>query len=165
MSVSIIRYVNGPMVRLPNTFWHPELKLPRASWLPGKYSDTLSDERSCLLESYKTLKQQEEAGQVSESVILQTILSAWALRRSWRMSQDPEISPILAEIPLLAKKYGLSKIWTAAFWDTMVKRVEELFADEAPGAERFRCGRCGRAIWNPLSVKRGLGPICYHKPR
>lgn len=166
MTVSMIRYVNGPMVRLPSTFWHPEIRLPRAAWHPGRsYDEMLTEERSRLLESYRKLKQQEETGQVSESVILQTLLSAWALRRSWRMSQDSQVSPILAEIPALAKKYGLSKIWNAALWDTMVKRVEQLFADEAPGAERFRCGRCGRAIWNPLSVKRGLGPICYHKPR
>lgn len=155
-----------PSIRVPNTFWHPEVTLPRPTWHPGRsYDDMLNDERSRLLESYKALKDQERIGQVSESVVLQTILSAWALKRSYRMSQDPEVSRILAEIPSLAKKYGLSRIWQAGFWHTMARRVEELFADGVPGAERFRCGRCGRAIWNSLSVKRGLGPICFHKPR
>jgi len=153
-------------IRVPNTFWHPEVTLPRPTWHPRRsYDDILDEERSRLLESYKTLKEQEAAGQVSESVVVQTILSAWALKRSHRMSKDPEASRILAEIPSLAKKYGLSRVWQAALWGTMARRVDELYADGVPGAERFRCGRCGRTIRNPLSVKRGLGPICFHKPR
>lgn len=25
------------------------------------------------------------------------------------------------------------------------------------------CGRCGRGLRNPLSVKRGIGPVCWRK--
>lgn len=28
------------------------------------------------------------------------------------------------------------------------------------GAGSYRCSRCGRALWNPTSVRRGIGPWC-----
>jgi len=165
MSVSIIRHVNGPMVRLPKAFWHPELKLPKFHHY-GERLESFDEKCRDFLDAYAKLLTEEESGRVAKSTIFQVVSAAWRLKKDWELRKRPEIESIIkTRIPDLVRKYGVTRIWKAGYLDTFQRRVEEQLDDDTPFDRRYHCGRCGREIWNSLSVKRGLGPICFHKPR
>jgi hypothetical protein len=123
-----------------------------------------------LLENYRELVAQEERGQVAEVIVLNTLFAAWELQRlRFWIRKDPDaslIDEIQATMPMIVKKYGFSKLWRASYESTLQKRVSELLerrGGEAAIKRAYHFGCCGRAIWVPLSVKRGVGPVCWHK--
>jgi hypothetical protein len=128
-------------------------------------NDQITEDERQLFESYfRELEQQEAAGIVQASVVIETILTAWALRnRLYRFRNDPVREKIL-KVEEIAKKYGYSKLWNARMFGTLNSRVQKLEGKEGSLIpKKHHCGCCGRAIWNPLSVKRGIGPVCWHK--
>lgn len=42
-------------------------------------------------------------------------------------------------------------------------KQKELIEREHPAARASRCIRCGRALTNPTSIRRGMGPVCFRK--
>jgi hypothetical protein len=167
MNQGIVQYLNqgpnsGPVIRLPVTFWHPEIQVPKRSavYTQEGATETAGD----FLECYDQLRQEESTGKVSESTILNMVLSAWTLKRHYPNSMPKAIKALFhEEVPELVRKYGCTKLYAGVFWDTMEARLEETLKDLWDGGHEFRCARCGRAIWNPMSVRRGLGPICKDK--
>lgn len=58
----------------------------------------------------------------------------------------------------------------APHFDTLDPPRAAMYRDEAARAERWldahdRCRRCGRALENPESVARHVGPECWSKQR
>jgi hypothetical protein len=148
-------------VEIPGVFWHPSIQIPRGNF----YFDDVTAVETRFLESLGELRLQEETGQVSETVIVNTILAAWQLTRMWDPKRRDEVKNMLeVRVPEIARKYGFTKLWRAHYQFTLQRRVSELLKEGIETIEaRRRCARCGRAIWNKLSVRRGLGPICKDK--
>lgn len=48
------------------------------------------------------------------------------------------------------------------FWEILVSHDKEIPAHVVV-AHRGKCGRCGRKLIDPVSVERGLGPVCAKK--
>ena len=113
---------------------------------------------------HANLKQAEDSGIVPGNIPVETVLAAWSLRRQqWRI-KDPSLKGLILNAGLIARKYGLTKIWTARYHDTLRTRLEKYLAKLPDGLKaRSFCGRCGRPIWNPQSVRQGRGPVCIHK--
>ena len=155
---------NSTMVDISPVFWHPELVLPRLHHY-GDKQESFDEKCKNFLDAYAKLLTEEESGCVAKSTIFQVVSTAWSLKKaSWDLRKRPEIESIIqTQIPDLVRKYGFTRIWKAGYPDTFQRRVEELLDDDTPFDRRYHCGRCGREIWNPLSVKRGIGPICFHK--
>lgn len=128
----------------------------------------LADQRQ-LFESYlRELQRQESTGVVQATAVIETILTAWTLRsKMYHFNRDPEVSELIVKVSNvkdIAKKYGYSSLWNAKMYGTMSSRLLKLQTKEGANFPvKQHCGRCGRAIWNPVSVKRGVGPVCYHK--
>lgn len=140
-----------------------QVKMPER--LYGTTEEAYQELKNSFLSDLAEVRRQEETGIVARIDVVNLILSGWALRRQWRVRQESELFKQVQECRQIARKYGLTKIWDASWHDTLLKRMEEKFSgDYSDLAKTQCCGRCGRAIWNPLSVKRGVGPICYHKP-
>lgn len=139
-----------------------EIELPHDDW----YRNDVATVGRRFLELYEQLRKQEEKGSVSEPLVLNVILAGWELKKHGYY-KDENLRTIMSDqLPALAKKYGFSKLWRAGILWTLKRRLEETVAKHgglAIVAMRLRCARCGRAIWNPLSVKRGKGPICWVK--
>jgi len=150
-------------VRIPARFFNmPEVTFPRAPWqsfIHGRRQN-FDEERQRFLEAYSRLLAEEQTGQVSETVILQTVASAWGLSRRFEIKTDRMLEDQVKSVGEIARKYGLTRIWKAHYYDTFLRRTEDHCHQESSG---YRCARCGREIWNPLSVKRRLGPVCFHK--
>ena len=159
MAFGWIRNV-GKAVELPKLFWHPGLVLPRE----GCYGD-FDENCTRFLDSYAKFLTEEESGRVAKSTIFQVVSAAWRLKKdSWDLRKRPEIESIIkTQIPDLVRKYGVTRLWKAGYPGTFQRRIEEQLDDDTPLEKRYHCGRCGREIWNPLSVRRGLGPVCIHK--
>ena len=155
---------NSTMVDIPRVFFHPELVLPRFHHY-GEKLESFNENCTAFLDAYAKFLTEEESGRVAKSTIFQVVSAAWRLKKdSWDLRKRPEIESIIkTSIPDLVRKYGVTRIWTAGYPDTFQRRIEEQLDDDAPLAGRYHCGRCGREIWNPLSVKRGLGPIYVDK--
>lgn len=111
------------------------------------------------------LRLQQETGKVSRAVIVNTILAAWQLRRMRLLSSfyDDVRNVLEVQVPEIARRYGLTRLWRATYSDMLRRRLEEQLDDDTSLEKRYHCGRCGREIWNELSVGRGLGPVCVHK--
>jgi rubrerythrin len=149
-------------VALPNTFWEPELHIPRND----TWRDAAFDEAYNSLKHYAAVVAQEEGtGIVDRTNIINLLLSAWAIRgQKWKLQKkDPELAQRLAGMREVAKRYGLTKIWDAAYYDTMLRKLNERCTGDMRAERVYCCARCGRAIWNPLSVRRGVGPVCFHR--
>ena len=150
-------------VALPNLFWELDVHVPkRETW-----RDAAFDEAYRSLKYYEQIvSREEQTGIVDRTDIINLLLSAWALRgqKGKVQQKDPELGQRLASMREVAKRYGLTRIWDASYYDTMLTRVNERCSGDMRGQRVYCCARCGRAIWNPTSVKRGVGPVCYHKP-
>ena len=151
------------MVDIPRVFWHTELKLPRIHHY-GDRQASFDEKCNEFLDAYAKLLTEEEAGRVAKSTIFNVVSAAWAVKKDWELYKRPEIESIIkTQIPDLVRKYGVSRLWKAGYAETFARRVEEELGDDTPFDRRFHCGRCGREIWNKLSVNRGYGPVCIHK--
>jgi hypothetical protein len=151
------------MVDISPVFWHPELKLPRY-YRYGDKVPSLDEKCTEFLDAYAKLLAEEESGRVAKSTIFNVVSAAWELKRDWELYRRPEVESIIkTHIPDLVRKYGVSQIWKAGYQSTFQRRIEEQLDDDTPLEKRYHCGRCGREIWNPLSVKRGIGPVCWGK--
>lgn len=140
-----------------------KIVLPQKPW---QMNEQLAQEERKQFESYlQALERQEETGTVESSIVLNTLFAAWTLRRKlWYFNKDPAFKDRILRTREIAKKYGYTKLWDATYYATLQLRFEKL--SERVGEKlttRHQCGRCGREIWNPLSVKRGIGPVCWHK--
>lgn len=139
-----------------------QLELPHEQW----WKNDVGVVTRRFLQVYGDLLIQEERGSVNEAVILNVILVGWELKKHG-YQKDENVRTILSiQLPQIAKKYGFSKLYRAGLLWTLKRRLEETVAKHgglAIVAMRLHCARCGRAIWNPLSIKRGLGPICKDK--
>ena len=150
------------MVPLPNVFWNLDVHAPkRDTWRDASFNEAYAS----LKHYHGVVAQEEKTGIVDRTNIINLLLSAWALRGQKMKLQriDPELATCLASMREIAKRYGLTKIWDASYYDTMLTRVNERCSGDMRGERVYCCARCGRAIWNRLSVKRGKGPVCFHK--
>ena len=153
----------GKAVELPKAFWHPELILPRFHHY-GDKPESFDEKCQAFLDAYAKFLTEEETGRVAKRTIFQVVSAAWRLKRDWELRKRPEVESIVeTQIPDLVRKYGVTRIWRAGYPDTFQRRVEEQLDDDTPLDRRYHCGRCGREIWNKLSVRRGFGPVCVHK--
>jgi hypothetical protein len=152
------------LVDIPRVFWHPELKLPKEHHY-GERLASFDEKCQDFLDAYKRFLDEEQTGRVAKSTIFQVVSAAWRLKRDWKLHKRPEVESIIkTQISDLVRKYGMTRIWKAGYASTFQRRIEEeLGEDDETLERRYQCGRCGREIWNPLSVKRGIGPVCYHK--
>jgi hypothetical protein len=139
-----------------------EIELPHEDW----YRNDVAVVTRRFLELYEQLLTQEERGSVSEPLILNVILAGWELKKHG-YQKDENVRTILSvQLPAIAKKYGFSTLYRAGLLWTLKRRLEKKVAEHGGlgiVAMRLHCARCGKAIWNPDSVKRGLGPICKDK--
>lgn len=149
------------LVRIPAIFWHPELHIHknRSLW----QEDEVRQGLDIFYNHLNDLESQEQDGTVSRVTVINTILAARQLRNSWTLRKDEGFIRAIQKVAQLAKKYGFSKLWKAGYYDTMLRRLEEICEADPELATRHHCGRCGRAIWNEVSVRRGIGPVCWHK--
>jgi len=154
----------GKAVELPRVFWHPNLVLPKYHSY-GDLEDSFEDKCKAFLDAYAKLLTEEESGRVAKSTIFQLVSAAWRLKKEgWNLRKNPVVEAMIkTTVPDLVRKYGVTRIWKAGYADTFQRRIEEQLDDDTPLERRYHCGRCGREIWNPLSVRRGLGPVCRHK--
>jgi len=148
-------------VEISRVLGHPSIQIPRENF----YHDDVTAVEARFLESLSELRLQEETGQVSETVIVNTILAAWQLTRMWNPKRRDDVKNALeVQVPEIARKYGFTNLWRAHYQFTLQRRVSKFLKEDIKTIEaRRRCARCGRAIWNKLSVRRGLGPICKDK--
>jgi hypothetical protein len=136
---------------------------------PWRINDKILEEQRHRFEAYLHEVQRQEAdGIVKANTIIETILAAWTLRsKLWCFNKDPDVHDLIAKISKVgetAKKYGYSQLWNAKMYGTLKTRLFKLQTKEGATLPlKHHCGRCGRVIWNPVSVKRGVGPVCYHK--
>lgn len=154
--------MNGRLIPLPNLFWEPKLHIPRRD----TWSDRCFDEAYASLKYYQAIvAREEETGIVDRTNVINLLLSAWALRgQKWKLQQkDPELAERLGSMREIAKRYGLSRIWDASYYDTMLTRLNERCNGDMRAERVYCCARCGRAITAELSIKRGIGPVCWHK--
>jgi len=153
----------GDSVRLSPLLWHPDLRLP-STYVTGS-DERFTENCQLFLATYARFLKEEESGRVANTTILQLISSAWQLKKNWQLSKHPEIQSLIqTQIPTVARKYGVSQLWKAGYATTFQRHAEEILRDDGDEA-CYRCARCGRALSAELSVKRGLGPICFRKPK
>jgi hypothetical protein len=150
-------------VRIPKLFWVLDgLKVPRDPWISS--SDPYFQEAKNSFQFYfEEVRKQEAQGVVDRTDIINLLMSAWALRHNWRSNRDLDLRKRIQECGAIAKKYGLTKIWDAGYYSTMIRRLEDKVRIDHEGRRVSNCGHCGRELTAELSVKRGVGPVCFHK--
>jgi hypothetical protein len=148
-------------VTIPKLFWQLDnLKVPRDPWMSS--GDPYFAEAKVSFEFYLAeVQRQEREGVVDRTNVVNLLMSAWALKHNWHLSREPDLQKQVLACRETARKYGLTKIYDAAYWHTMVNRLEERTRPEHEGRRVSNCGRCGRELTAELSVKRGIGPICW----
>jgi len=149
--------------RIPATFWHlGDVEIPKDPWY-NHSDDDFAELRSRFLTGLQELEREEESGIVQQSTVLNLLMAAWALKRDWHSSRDGDLLKRVGATREIAKKYGFTKMWDAAYYSTFLDRLGQKCDDDRPRSQIHHCGRCGREIWNKLSVKRGKGPVCWGK--
>lgn len=151
------------LIKIPNLFWVPEVKVPSKNYWHDAGRKEAYDS---FLFYLNEVQHQEATGVVNRTDIVNLILSAWTLKHqtSWMKGERPELVGPILKMRELAKKYGLTKIWDAGYFDTMLERADLKFSGDFGDSSKAQfCGKCGRAIWAPQSVQRGVGPVCFHR--
>lgn len=149
-------------IPIPPLFWvEYAAKVPPAHNSTDEY---FKEAKESFRFYFDQVRHQEQKGIVDRTDVINLLLSGWALRHNYRLNYEAELKKEVSGMREVAKKYGLTKLWDAAYQDTLLKRTEEKFSGDFSDMARVQCcARCGRAIWADLSVSRGVGPVCFHK--
>jgi hypothetical protein len=145
------------VVSIPPLFWQPSLVVPR------QFGNDFDQQVQAFRQDLAELRKQEASGLVSRSAVLSVLLDAWSLRNSYRLPQDRELGLSVLGIREVAKKYGLSKLWRSRYHSQLIDRTNAACTSSGGRSPAYNCGICGRQIWNPISVARGIGPVCFGK--
>lgn len=151
-------------IPLPNLFWQSDLKVPPR--YAGSGDEYLQETIGSFTSYWTQIHEQEENGIVNRTDVINLILSAWSLQHMrWKWAgKNPDLLKLVTATRDIAKKYGFTKLYDAAYHETMISRLEQKFSGDFSDAGKVSCcGRCGRAIWNPISLQYGKGPVCRHK--
>jgi hypothetical protein len=142
---------------------YPDVQLP-ARW-PRTSEEDFALEVIYFKRWLRTLRKAEETGRVPAKVPLETVLAGWSLRRQLYRITDLSLKAKVANVGEIAKRYGLTKLWTPRYYTTLKSHLEKYLGHYPNGTllRRYFCGRCGRAIWAEKSVRAGLGSVCIHK--
>jgi hypothetical protein len=148
--------MNSFGVAVPPLFWS-DLKVPK------QFGNDFSQQVQAFHTSLAELRKQEASGLVDRNIVVRLLLATWSLRNSALLTHNQELHYQVLAVRDIAVKYGLGKLWRSRYHSQLVDRANAACVSGGSRSSVYHCGVCGRTIWNPLSVSRGVGPICFGK--
>jgi hypothetical protein len=108
---------------------HSKLKLPLPPWqcmFGQKAKDYYEEEKQRTLGCLETLRNQERIREVSTTLVLQLVISAWSLRNRLQGSTDRELKPLLKQVEDIATDYGFSQLWHEKYFSRFLEKLAAL---------------------------------------